>query len=226
MANTHVSDVARNYQALEPSVRDELNQQVDAEFRLKHPGIAVGRNLDARQTDKPGVREWLKIRDEFYRKFADGTFKTEPKRVVQTDTMLCWAAALESWLAAVRGINISQEELRKKYATSPTGALDLTNVHNFDKVAKPLHINWEAKPGSTLTYSYFFNLLATRSHLLLMYLMAPGISHTVVVYGVGIPADGRSTLYIMDPSAGAGFSLMLLQDLKRRWLTLVAWKPL
>ena len=225
MANTHPSDVAPAYQALEPSVREELNQQIDAEFRRRHPGIALGRPLDTRQTDKLGVKEWLKIRDELYQKLSNGPMKTAPKRVVQNDTMFCWAAALESWLAAVRGLNINQEELRKKYSTHPSGALDLTNIHNFDKVAKPLHINWEAKPGPTLTYSYFYNLLAKRGHLLVMYLLSPGISHTVVVYGAGIPGDGKSVLYIMDPSASKGYDLMYLQDLRLRSLTLVGWEP-
>ena len=87
--------------------------------------------------------------------FQMAPMKTAPKRVVQNDTMFCWAAALESWLAAVRDLNINQEELRKKYSTHPSGALDLTNIHNFDKVAKPLHINWEAKARAHLDVQLF-----------------------------------------------------------------------
>jgi hypothetical protein len=130
---------ARFYQTLEPFVRQELDQLIDAEFRRRHPGIAVGRELGVTQNDQQGVKQWLEVRDELCGNFATGSVKTQPRTVVQRDSMLCWAAALESWLAAVGGPNMTQVDLRAKYGTPPTGALDLRNIHNFDKVAKPLH---------------------------------------------------------------------------------------
>ena len=215
MANTHSSnEIGHRYKALEPFVREELDQQIDEEFRSKYPGLAKERVL----------RRWLQIRDELYLKFANGVFQSQPKRVVQRDTMLCWAAALESWLAAARGINLSQAELVKKYGNPPSGELDLRNIANFNRLAVALRIKSYAFSGSLVTYGLFLDRLATKGHLLLMYTLDPDTSHTVVVYGIGIPADGKSALTIMNPSDDSPTTSLPLEELRKRQMVLIGWK--
>jgi hypothetical protein len=119
---------------------------------------------------------------------------------------------------------MSQGELVKKYGLQPDGELDLRKITDFDRVAVPLRINWIAVAGSRITYGLLLDRLTTKGHLLVMYKLTPEVSHTVVVYGIGLPADGKSTLTIMNPSADAPFSSVSLQELRHRQLVLIGWK--
>src|SRR5580704_9490717 len=200
------ADIVRACRAFEPFVIDELNQLIDAGFHRRHPGTTIEPNLDTSQpSHKPGVKEWLQLPDELFLQFATGRFKIEPKRVIQGESMLCWAAALESWPDVTRSPKLSLKELRQKNARSPAGALDQTRIADFNRILAPLHISWEQKSRRKLTYSYFYNLLAKRSYLLLTYQISADVSHTVIVYGLGIPGDGISILSVMDPGASRGF---------------------
>jgi len=217
MADPHV---ARQYQALEPFVRDDLNKQIDAEFYRKHPGMQVGQKLDA-----AGIEEWLKIRDGQYGQIAIGTFTVAtPQKVVQKSAMVCWAAALESWLFTVRGIRKSQTDLVRAYSRRQDGALDLTNTQDFRKVSVPLNMGWETKRGGDLGYHYFDDSLSKKGPLVLFYGVPSGNFHAVVVFGIGL-INNNSLLTVMDPSASSSSGSLSLAKVRQQSWVLIAYKP-
>ena len=137
----------------------------------------------------------------------------KPKLVTQVSPVTCWAASLESWTGAVRGIAVEQAGLIPVYgdktaggglssASVPLLASDYLLKHK--KVA--LNPDWAAPSYPYQTVEKFsphlVDELLTRKHLLLIYVPLGSATwrHMVVVYGV--IGDKFS---IMNPYPGTGF---------------------
>jgi hypothetical protein len=128
-----------------------------------------------------------------------------PKHVNQTATWSCWAAGLESWLDVTPyRRKATQRELIEEYATHSNGGLDPISlgatVHrSFETLAEDFSINYVVMPGNELTAEFIDDKLKL-GHVLLVFNLSPGVSHTNVVYGVGTPTGGEKLISVMDPS--------------------------
>lgn len=134
-------------------------------------------------------------------------YKQLPKLVSQQTAWSCWAAATESWLNSTSyRSKLSQQTLIDTYATNSDGGLEpLASGANadrdFETMADELSISYTVLKGSDLTLDFIDEKLKI-SHVLLMFNLAPGVAHTNVVYGVGMPTGKERLISVMDPSPG------------------------
>jgi hypothetical protein len=132
-------------------------------------------------------------------------YRKLPKYVRQATTWSCWAAGMESWLdVAPFGRRATQQELIDEYATHANGGLDpiapgAVAHRSFQTLADDFAIEFRVMRGSALTAEFIDERLKL-GHVLLVYNLSPGVSHTNVVYGVGFPTGGEKLISVMDPS--------------------------
>jgi hypothetical protein len=125
----------------------------------------------------------------------------EPDKQSQIHPYDCWAAGTASLLNTTRGT-------RHTYATIKAlpgdwqgeGDSSLPEEH-FGGFFKSLGLNpW--RRSEKLTYEYLWSLLASHGHALLMYQSDGELGHTVVVWKVGVDAQGKpdgASLTVWDP---------------------------
>jgi len=70
---------------------------------------------------------------------------------------------------------------------------------SFQTLADDFAIEFRVLRGSTRTAEFIDNRLRL-SHVLIVYNLSPGVSHTNVVYGVGFPTGKEKLISAMDPS--------------------------
>ncbi|QCI65278.1 hypothetical protein [Phreatobacter stygius] len=174
--------------------------------------------------------------------------KREPPKVGQTLSWLCWAAAMDSYLAALLDPH-PQSELKRLYATNPdTGAQEpnaeraiaamerkkgqpltteereAATKRNLKFMLEDLDMAHEVKPGHTLSFNYFFEKISARGRLW-MCLDSGHSSHCMVVYGVAETGDNAdaATVFVMDPMGKGGYAEKTLGTLKSYRTVVVAW---
>ena len=154
-------------------------------------------------------------------------YRKLPKAVKQKATWSCWAAGLESWLAAAPfGRKATQQELIDEYATDSKGGLDpisagATAHRDFQTLASDFAIKFVVKRGKTLTEDFLDGKLK-QGYVLLIYNLAPNVAHTHVVYGIGYPQGNERRVSVMDPSTG-GYTNKPIEYYHKRRAGIVGW---
>lgn len=143
-----------------------------------------------------------------------------PPHVPQMDSHSCWAAAMESWLAASPGRSrVFQEMLYLEMHEKP-GALSSDGMLTVPKGALALctayKMNGKAFPKNklkSLTGKFLMDRLVKRGYLWMAfdYYNLPG--HVVVVYGM-VNEPGREVVMAMDPLDPKAFTNYPLADYK------------
>jgi hypothetical protein len=124
-----------------------------------------------------------------------------PQQIVQSGPENCWAAALESWLKAVKaGLKLTQAELVRKF--TGTGI----HVHKFEEHST----DWEMDYKIVKNFPSASEMESTVKTLRYLFVSfkVQGFDvkhpwwHCDVLYGVNIPADDEPTYVVMDPDGG------------------------
>ena len=129
-------------------------------------------------------------------------YKKLPKIVSQSSTWTCWAAGMESWLDSTPlRLKETQENLISTYATNDNGGLNpiSDNGRDFATLADDFSIEFEVTRRLRLN---FIDEHLKISHVLLIFNLFPGVAHTNVVYGIGMPQGTDRMLSVMDPNPG------------------------
>jgi hypothetical protein len=136
-------------------------------------------------------------------------YKRLPKIVGQITTMTCWAAGLESWLDVTPfRVKTSQKDLIDAYSSREDGGLepiasspDMDKTRTFKQITEDFSIDFVVVRGQDLTAETIDEKLKN-GHVMLIFNVAPHVSHTNVVYGVGCPTGKDKLISVMDPSGG------------------------
>jgi hypothetical protein len=167
----------------------------------------------------------------------------EPPAVGQFSTMMCWAAAMESFLRA-RGESDNQHTLRAKFAThAESGGLEATaklaetvlqrnngralftdevqfaKTHNLEALCDDKGVRLSVHSGASLNYDVFESLMKSRGRVFVC-MNYGSVSHCVIVYGIIESGENPAsdTLYVMDPNHRGGyteFPMFKLQSLSQ-----------
>jgi Papain-like cysteine protease AvrRpt2 len=168
-------------------------------------------------------------------------FRFNPPVVSQGDETICWASALASWLkcCAWAGKPISGTWSdgnvwdRRQLSTQQildSFADDLGDDHsltgdNIIVVSMRCGINYERRPGDSLSYDYLVGTLKLRGHLYMTY-FSYHMRHAVVVYGMS-ETDG---VWCMDPNPDRGLSNRPLsfwsEETRMREAVTIGWAQL
>ena len=160
--------------------------------------------------------------------------KSPPPKTVAQDTSKfhCWAASLESWIAA-RKPATPQAAMTKTQAELITGYKDFTGAKDGLMVGKAMiqvmfdfqmMLDLHKPQTKAITLLSIQQRLMQKSYLWLLYLGGPGLGtflgHCVVAYGT---VDGKDpALRIMDPWTGT-LTLQTLASLNKTDTVFVCW---
>jgi hypothetical protein len=166
----------------------ELTHTVQQGTADRAPGLPAGRLQ--RQQGGAEEKEWYML---------------EPPEVRHQSGLTCWAGALSSWLK-VRGM-AERSVNDMVFDLSATSCIECDNSlphAHVEEVFGEWGVVWENFSGvRPRSYSTFYTRLKDFGHLLLV--EGTGLSHAVVVYGVGFDDQGRPNpgwFSIMDPING------------------------
>jgi hypothetical protein len=174
--------------------------------------------------DSPWAEMWIHV--------AGRTLMLKaPPAVAQFSTMMCWAAAMESFLRA-RGEKDTQHTLRAKFAThANSGGLEATaklaetalqqnngralftdevefaKTHNLEALCEDKGVKLSVRSGASLNYDVFESLMKSRGRVFVC-MNFGSVSHCVIVYGIVESGENPAadTLYVMDPNHRGGYT--------------------
>jgi hypothetical protein len=144
-----------------------------------------------------------------------------PPHVEQMDAHSCWAASMESWLAASPGrTRVFQEELYLRMydvpgALAPDGMLTIKGAKALGDMFKMKGKAFPKNNLKKLTGKFLMDRLVKSGYLYMAfyYYNLPG--HAVVVYGmVNDSESGNELILAMDPLDTSAYTNYALEDYK------------
>lgn len=165
------------------------------------------------------------------RTMAPNVLKHPPVKV-QSNPLHCWAASLESWLAATARVTIGQKDLVAKYSPHPGGGLNARQ--DFPRISHDFNMGFSfwtlpSRRGVNPTFSpdLVDSMIRHHNYLYLVYPVGGGFSHAIIVYGISRPLRDEPRYHIMDPEKGRGLQEVSMSSFfpEVDWV-LVAWPGL
>ncbi len=135
-------------------------------------------------------------------------YKHLPRLVFQVTSDLCWAAALESWLVGNHRTEVKRDNVPSEFLKyvlqimTPTTSLNYLDATKLAGFASDPRIRMDLYLGTTagVCTSKFFAAALERGYVYMLEMSSSGIGHCSVIYGVGVPEDGRTEMIsVMDP---------------------------
>jgi len=168
---------------------------------------------------------------------GEGAWAPAPRKVRQRTNWTCWAAAMESFLAAgTRGPKWTQMYLADKYGIEDRGELPPLPQDGYERQRSAQGLYWdvgvqyEGLTGASFTFPYIRKKLQEHKYVLLTYNAghtADGkqYSHVVVAYACRKqPEPYGETVTVMDPNEGGNYDTWPISHFKQYSAIIVGWQ--